>query len=221
MERGLQRQHSSKSLRRFRGAMAPLWERGAPASCSCVLTPSSVVLSFALLYKCLLWVTPWSDISSQPTGRASVRSLSAGRPVTITFELSVRGVSPSELELWARSSPVTFPNYWEIHPDAIYPIPQLNGANFDYLRVPHLNVGAFVAPHLSEMLTIPSNPAPLLDSQLAGQFLAQDRLFDVDLSTPVPTMRGRTPARETSAARHHSAGRTPGAASSNQVDLGI
>ena len=149
-----------------------------------------------------------------------MRSLLAGRPVAVTFELFVRGVSTIELEMWARSSPSTFPNYWEIHSDALYPTPQLNGANFDYLRVPHLSVGAIVAIQLSEMLTTHSNPAPLLAPQLAAQFLAQDRLFNVDFLTPVPAMRGRTPARETSAVRNTSDARTPGGASSNQVEFG-
>ena len=109
--------------------------------------------------------------------------------------------------------------------DNIYPIPQLHGENFAYLRPPHLHVGYFDAPHLSSVLSVPSNPSELLATQLAAQFLAQDRLFGVDLLKPVPVFRGRTPARATSerraqtpAPRVRSERRTPGGASSNQVE---
>ena len=54
--------------------------------------------------------------------------------------------SPVDLEYWARASPVTFPTYFELRSDSIYPLPQLHGGNFEYLRVPHLNVGFFESP---------------------------------------------------------------------------
>ena len=114
-----------------------------------------------------------------------------------------------DLEFWARTSPVTLPNHFEVHTDAIYPLPQLHSYNFDYLRVPHLNVGVFSAPHLQSVLTIPQNPTPLLGTQLASQFLAQDQLFGVDLASPVPTFRQRSPGRTPGQAelRAHSAAR--------------
>ena len=132
-------------------------------------------------------------------------------------------ISPVALEIWARASPATFPPFFDLHTDNVYPLPQLHGGNFDYLRPPHLNVGLFEAHHLSAVLLTPENPSPLLDSQLSAQFIAQDRLFGVDLASPVPTLRGRSVARSTSAvrqssARHLSANHTPGGASSNQVE---
>ena len=90
---------------------------------------------------------------------------------------------------------MTYPNQFEIHQDAIYPLPQLHSANFDYLRVPRLNSGVFEAPHLSSVFTMPANHPPLLASQLAAQFVAQDRLLGADFAAPPPRLRGRTPAR--------------------------
>ena len=130
------------------------------------------------------------------------------------------GSHSPDLEFWARTSPVTLPNHFEVHTDAIYPLPQLHSHNFDYLRVPHLNVGVFSAPHLQSVLTIPKNPSPLLGTQLASQFLAQDQLFGVDLASPVPVFRGRSPGRtpgvdelraHSAARRTRSAEMTPGA----------
>ena len=86
--------------------------------------------------------------------------------------------------------------------------------------------GIFEAPHLSEVLNYPENPKPLLAQQLAAQFVAQGRLYGLDPFSPVPTVRGRTAVRETSArrpaksaARGVSVRETPGAASSFQPEF--
>ena len=106
----------------------------------------------------------------------------------------------------------------------MYVPPQLHGANFQYLRVPHLNVGRFVAPRLSDVPTAPSNPSPSLATQLAAQFVARDHLVGASPPNvaplpvePVPvthvkappprtTMRGRTPSRNSPDIRTHGAG---------------
>ena len=129
-----------------------------------------------------------------------------------------REVSTGTLEIWARASPSTYPNYIELYTDAIYPIPQLHGVNFDYLRPPRLNAGVFEAPHLKDVYTIPSNPSPVLATQHAAQFLAQGRMFHVDLGSPVPSCRGRSAAPQPARNREQlSPEPTPGAAAPNQV----
>ena len=115
---------------------------------------------------------------------------------------------------WQRASPATLPTFFELRQDYLFPIPQLHSGNFDYLRAPHMNVGVFISPHLSTALTIPSNPQPLLASQLAAQFTAFDRHMGYDLNGPLPQMRGRSRVRGNSAVRDVSAARTPGAGSS-------
>ena len=92
-------------------------------------------------------------------------------------------------------SPATFPTHWDLHADNLFPPRQLHSVNFTYCRVPPPNVGFFEAPHLDTVLSLPSNPNPLLATQLAAQFTAQDRYMGLDLSAPVPHLLGRTPAR--------------------------
>lgn len=75
----------------------------------------------------------------------------------------------------------------------MYVIPQLHGTNFQYLRVPRLNVGCFVAPKLSTVLTVPSNPSPAFATQLADQVAAQDHLLGTPLGT-VPHPQTLQPA---------------------------
>ena len=88
-----------------------------------------------------------------------------------------------------------------MHVENIYPPPQLHGRNFGYTFAPRLNVGFFEAPHLSNVMSLPSNPSSLLASQLAAQFAAQDRLLGLGLLSPIPQVRGRTPARVSAEAR--------------------
>ena len=69
------------------------------------------------------------------------------------------------------------PAYRELNLDPLYVSPQMHGADFQYLRVPRLNVGCFAAPHLPTVLTVPSNPPSVRATQLDTQFSAHDQLL--------------------------------------------
>ena len=176
---------------------------------------------------------PWRFGSSQAETRASfvwvrinafiskalfttpVRALQVGEPIVGFVEptngdsksAQLVSWSPTDLDTWRCQAAASFPNYWETHVDALFPIPQLHSANFEYLRPPHLHAGIFVAPHLSTVLSTPSNPSPLLATQLSAQYVAQDQLYGVDLSKPVPVPhRGRSTVRESEQPTYAQAG---------------
>ena len=127
----------------------------------------------------------------------------------ITCSFLVNRLYFGDLDTWVRASPTTYPARFELHSDALYPIPQLHSINFDYIRAPHLNDAVLEAPHLSSVLTVPPNPSPVLATQLASKFTDHDRLLGVNMASPGPNVRGRSPFMSTSAAR------TPGAGPSN------